>query len=317
MRKIFSTLPILLGLTMIAQTSEAADVASKVFINGRPSPVFFNDGDSFRVLAGPLLGLKARLSGFNTLESYGAVHSWGDWHPKEMFVIAKMATLNARRGIWHCTTDMKRDTYGRALMWCPDLATDQVRRGLAHAMTVTEKPAHAQLLAAQDRAIRERRGMWAHGVPEYVLTSLHSVAEGGGRDGKTYNRLVSSKDGHSAKWLHTTDYNECDTACSSERSVSAEIVEGAVEALRAEQDMADIVSTLPRSQLTQVITDYAQLGFFRGVKDESMAARITDKLSAMEKGGQLGNPEKGKGSCVLFVQFQRRYGAGRAKCLRK
>lgn len=317
MRKIFSALPILLGLTMTHQTSEAADVASKVFINGRPSPVFFNDGDSFRVLGGPLKGLKARLSGFNTLESYGAVHSWGDWTAKEMFVIAKMATLNARRGVWNCTTDMKRDTYGRALMWCSDLATDQVRRGLAHAMTITAKPALPQLRAAQAQAIRERRGMWAHGVPEYVLTSLHSVAEGGGRDGKTYNRLVSSKDGHSAKWLHTIDYDECDTTCSSERSVSAEVVEGAVETLRADEDMADIVSTLPKSQLTQVITDYAQLGFFPGVKDESMVARITDKLAAMEAQGHLGQPEKGKGSCVLFVEFRRRYGSGRAKCLRK
>jgi len=317
MRNLLTALPILVGLSAVAAPAHAADVASKVFINGSPSPVFFNDGDSFRVLAGPLMGLKARLAGFNTLESYGAVHSWGDWTPKEMYVLAKMATLNARRGIWHCTTNMDKDTYGRALLFCPDLAIDQIRRGLAHSMSVNEDPADPRYTEAQNQAIKEKRGIWAHGVPEYVLTSLHSISEGGGRDGKTYNRMVSSRDGHSAKWLHTDDYSECDTICTTERSVSPEIIEGAVEALRADEDLADVVSAMPKSQLTQIVTDYSQLGWFRGVKDEAIVARLTEKMAAMQAEGNLASTEMGRGSCVLYVEFQRRYGAGRASCLRK
>ena len=53
-----------------------------------------------------------------------------------------------------------------------DLAVDQIRKGLAHAMTVTKEGADAVLMAAQRYAIKHKKGMWAHGVPEYVMTSL-------------------------------------------------------------------------------------------------------------------------------------------------
>lgn len=317
MRKCFLLLAIPACVALGAPAASAADVASKVYINGRPSPVFFNDGDSFRVLEGPHRGMKARLAGFNTLESYGPVHSWGDWTPQEMYVLAKMATLNARRGVWHCTTEFDKDTYGRALLFCPDLAIDQIRRGLAHAMSVDEDPADERYLEAQAQAIRERRGIWAHGVPAYVLTSLHSITEGGGRDGKTYNRLVSSRDGHSAKWRHEDAYDECAKICARERTVAPEIIEGAVETLRADAGMADLVSTLTKSRLTQVVTDYAQLGWFRGIDDEAAKVRLTERLAEMQAAGQLGDAEFGEGACVVYVDFQRRYGDGRASCLRK
>jgi len=317
MQKRSLVLALLLGSSLAPAAASAADVASKVFINGRPSPVFFNDGDSFRVLEGPHRGMKARLAGFNTLESYGPVHSWGGWTAQEMYILAKMATYNARRGVWHCTTEFDKDTYGRDLLYCPDLAIDQIRRGLAHAMSVNEDPADAKYLEAQAQAIREKRGIWAHGVPAYVLTSLHSINEGGGYDGKTYNRLVSSRDGHSAKWLHTEAYAECQNVCAQERTVAAEVIEGAVETLRADEALADIVSTLPKSQLTQIVTDYAQLGWFRGVKDEAVATRITERLAEMDAAGQLGEGDKTDGACVVYVEFERRYGDGRATCLRK
>ena len=308
---------IALALVALAAPALAEDIPSKVFINGTPSPVVFNDGDSFRVLAGANLGVKARLAGFNTLESFGPVHRWSTWTTHELFVIAKMATLNARRGVWHCTTDFDTDTYGRALMYCPDLAIDQIRRGLAHAMSVDEKPADERYLEAQRQAIKERRGMWGHGVPEYVLTSLHSVSEGGGYNGKTYNRLVSTRDGHSAKWLHDSSYEECADICAQERSVAPEIIEGAVETLRADPELADVASQLSKSQLTQIVTDFSQLGWFQGVKDDAVAQRLTERLTQMQTAGQLGTGELGPGACVVYVEFERRYGAGQATCLRK
>lgn len=308
---------IALALLAVPSVAHAVDVPTKVFINGIPTPVFFNDGDSFRVLGGANTGLKTRLAGFNTLESYGPVHHWDGWTAHELYVIAKMATLNARRGIWHCTTDFKTDTYGRALMFCPDLGIDQVRRGFAHAMSVDEKPADARYLEAQKKAIEEKRGMWAHGVPAYVLTSLHSVSEGGGYNGKTYNRLVSSVDGHSAKWLHENSYDECQDVCAMERVVSPEVIEAAVETLRNDAELADVVAQLPKSQLTQIVSDFSQLGWFRGVKDEAIAKRITDRLTAMDAEGKLGEGERKPGACVVYVDFERRYGAGQASCLRK
>lgn len=197
---------------LAAPTRAQAEPASLVYLNGQAAPVFFNDGDSFRVLAGPLKGTKARLSGFNTLESFGPVHQWGTWTAKELYVNAKMATLNARRGVWRCESDMSTDSYDRTLWYCQDLAVDLVRKGLAHAMTIDEKPARPEVLAAQREAVAAKRGLWAHGVPAFVLTSLHSHDERPG-DHDSYNRLVSSADGHSEKWTHTDTYSECQRVC--------------------------------------------------------------------------------------------------------
>ncbi len=206
-------LGIAVGLAALAfAAAEAfAEPVSRVSLNGVPSPVFFNDGDSFTVLGGPLQGTKARLSGYNTLESFGPVHRWGTWDPHELYIIAKMATLNARRGMWHCESDLKKDGYGRILWNCPDLAEDQIRKGLAHAMTVSNDPSPASYLKAQRLAMEEKRGMWAHGIPKFVLTSLHSIDEG--FEGENYNRLISTEDGHSEKWLHKNVYKECDEVC--------------------------------------------------------------------------------------------------------
>ena len=119
---------------------QATEPRSKAIINGLMAPVYFNDGDTFRVLSGPLSGTKARLAGYNTLESFGPVHQWGTWTTRELYVNAKSATLFARRGVWQCSWDKKVDGYGRGLFQCPELATAQIRAGLAHAMTVTADP---------------------------------------------------------------------------------------------------------------------------------------------------------------------------------
>lgn len=201
---------VLAGLAILPGTALARPL-TKVFLNGAPAPVHFNDGDSFTVDGGQLQGTKARLAGFNTLESFGAVHRWGNWTAGELYVLSKMATLNARRGIWHCHSDLRRDGYGRILWTCPDLIVDQIRKGLAHAMTVTQDPSPPEQLAAQRLAQAERRGIWAHGIPPYILTSTHSNDEG--YEGTTYNRLVSTVDGHSEKWIHKDIYPDCREVC--------------------------------------------------------------------------------------------------------
>lgn len=174
----------LLGLTaltlavVLGTTDDAgADAWTRVFINGTLVPVSFNDGDSFRVHGGEYTGSQCRLGGYNTLESFGPAHQWGTWHPYELYIVAKMATMNGRRGTWHCFTDGGRDGYGRLLMDCPDLAVDQIRRGYGQAYQIDDTPSRPEYLRAQQEAIRERRGMWAHGVPELVMTSAHSLDE--------------------------------------------------------------------------------------------------------------------------------------------
>ena len=223
--------------------SEAAESQTKVFLNGKPTPVYFNDGDSFRVLGGEFKDAKARLAGYNTLESYGAVHEWGGWTMKELYVLAKMGTYNARDGVWNCESDGSTDTYGRMLVWCPELAADQIRKGYAHAMSIDDNPGKPELLEAQREAIENKRGIWAHGVPDFILTSLHSKEEDVDGYG-TYNRLVSSEDAHSVKWRHDTRYQECDRVCHYLYEVDEAAVDAVLPEVKAHAEAGPLVASL-------------------------------------------------------------------------
>ena len=211
--KLFILLPI---LTAFLSIGLKAEVKSWVTLNGQQTLVHWNDGDSFRIINGPLKGTKTRLSGFNTLESYGAVHKFGGWDARELYIIAKKAT-NHNRGThgykpvkWECKSDMNKDGYGRILVFCDGMAESLLRLGLAHAMTIDKTPARENLLKAQRIGQKNKAGMWSKGIPDFVATSLHSIEEG---KNPAYNRLVSSKDGHSEKVMHSNVYKNCEWVC--------------------------------------------------------------------------------------------------------
>ncbi len=291
-----------------APSAPIAEPATKVFLNGKPAPVYFNDGDSFRVLGGEHAGTRARLAGFNTLETFGPVHQWGDWHAKELYTLSKAATLNAARGVWSCKSDFDTDTYGRTLWYCRDLAIDQIRRGLAHALSINYDPADPDFMAAQRQAMANKRGIWAHGIPAYVLTSLHSISEG---RNPAYNRLVSTRDGHSAKWAHNNNYVECQNVCREERFVPDETVETLAKELLQDQGLAP----MGLAKLTQAVGDFARLGYFGGIKDGE-ASLLETKLEGFERDGRFGEANPTPGSCHIYVEFLRRYGVGQAECLK-
>jgi endonuclease YncB( thermonuclease family) len=290
-------------------TSANAEPVTKVFINGQATPVYFNDGDSFKPQSGPYKGSQSRLSGYNTLESFGPVHSWGAWTEKEMWVIAKLATKHAQKGVWNCETDGKKDGYGRLLMLCKDLAKSLIENGYAMAMSVNDEPADAELVATQAEAIAGKRGMWAHGVPSYVLSSLHATSEGGGKDGKTYNRLVSTIDGHSEKWIHTDDYQECQRVCRVSKRLASAAMPKVAAALRAKEGLSGLTDL----DVQRAVDEYLSFGSvtsgreFRGVLDETLAAQ--------KAAGALVVDEK-EDSCHVYVDFRRRFGGDRAVCLR-
>ncbi len=202
---------ILACLMLLANSSFATQ---RIFINNEETAVHFNDGDTFRILEGKYKNTSVRLEGFNALESYGPVHQWGDWQKEELAENSKDATVAAQQGKWHCSLDKKKDTYGRGLARCDDMAIDLMSKGLAHAMTVDNESSSKDYLQAQAKAIREGRGMWQKGVPEYIVTSLHSLDESPDAK-KTYDRLVSTRDGHSFLKRHTSRYATCQTVCES------------------------------------------------------------------------------------------------------
>lgn len=202
---LFALLVSLLSVQALADNSE-------IEINGEKAQVYFNDGDTFRIITGKFAGKRSRLQGFNTLESYGAIQRWGTFTKDELLKNAHEATFNARRGGWHCTTDLSTDMYGRILSECMDLALDQIGKGFAHVMTIDKTPGNSVMVAAQHKSIEEGNGMWAKGVPEYIVSSLHSMDEKPGQR-STYNRFVSTRDGHSVLDIHQRTYSDCDEVC--------------------------------------------------------------------------------------------------------
>lgn len=303
------------GVVVLGSGPADADAYSRVFLNGVPVPVHFNDGDTFRVMDGPLRGTACRLGGFNTLESYGPVHQWGSFHPYELYVMAMRGTLNGRRGTWHCRSDGERDGYGRLLTECRDLAVDQIRKGYAHAMTIDDTPSPPEYLRAQREAIRERRGIWAHGVPDFVMTSVHSIDEYPWRE-STYNRRVSTLDGHSESWRHRNSYQECEWVCDTETRVDEPRVREAARRLRQDPELAPGLAGMFNLNLEALVSRFVRTGEIPGSVPSSLHPALTRRLADERDRGLLGETRKERGSCVLYVPFERRYGADRAPCLR-
>lgn len=306
---------VLLGIVASPSHSAAVLPLTRVFLNGIPTPVWFNDGDSFRISGGPMDGGKTRLAGFNTLESFGPVHQWGTWHPFELYVVSKMATYNARRGVWHCSSDLALDTYGRTLWECPDLIIDDVRKGLAHVMSVDDEPANIAFIRAQRRAIAERRGIWAHGVPDFILTSAHSADEDPTRD-HSYNRLVSTIDGHSEPWEHDEVYDECETLCHDDVHVEEARVTEVAMRLREDAAVRAALEGVDNLHLSLAVSMYARTDGLPTWMTAETKAALEPRLREIKASGAFGTLTTVRGACHVYVPFDRRFGITRASCLR-
>ncbi len=200
-------------------TQEALDKAREragwnvIHLNGVPTIVRWSDGDSFRFKSGEFDDNGVRLTRFNTLESYGPVHRWGDWTPLELFQIAKRSRYVASEKEWVCTTDGSRDGYNRVLVDCPDAAEHMVREGHAHAFTM-DTAADPKLLKIQREAQKKGVGIWEKGVPGRIITSLHSYAEEYAKErGIAYNRSIEMKSGASVLLEHNEVYDTCQEVC--------------------------------------------------------------------------------------------------------
>jgi len=183
---------------------------SQIKLDGLIVDVRWGDGDTFSFYQ---FGKKkkARLAGFNTLESYGPVHRWGDWTAKELYGLAMKAGEVASARGWTCTKKPGGGGYGRLLVDCPVLKSELIAQGLAHAFSM-KGPADEATMAIQLKSIETKQGMWAKGVPEGLITSLHSVDEKPGRS-EAYNRVVNPRTGEAPGISHHQKYSVCQEVC--------------------------------------------------------------------------------------------------------
>ncbi len=213
-------LAVSLGLAFFLFNPTPADgkPGQAITLDGEDIKVFWNDGDSFRIRSRSHKGLKVRLVGFNTLENHGPVHRWGRWEPKDLLRIAYQARDVARGYKWTCNKIIKDgkpalDGYGRSLLQCDDLAKELVAAGLAHVFLFDPGASEPELLALQQQAQKDGVGMWALGVPDAILTSLHSGDEKTDSDYVPYNRVANARTGLMQKIEHDKTYQECEEVC--------------------------------------------------------------------------------------------------------
>lgn len=180
-----------------------------VLLDEKKIRISWDDGDTFSWRED---GRKkrARLKGYNTLESYGPVHSWANWRPTELFEIAYLATAHARSQVWRCKRLAEGGGYGRLLVDCPQLRKSLLEKGLAHVFWL-DGAAPPTVMAPQTNAIAAGVGMWKRGSPNEILTSIHSASEE--NLAKPYNRMVSTQTGEARISPHVKRYKTCQKVC--------------------------------------------------------------------------------------------------------
>ncbi len=184
----------------------------QVLLDGELIKAHWDDGDTFAWTAGGKR-VRARLADYNTLESYGPVHKWGEWSYEELYGMAKEATKLVRSAGWECQRTGTGGGYGRVGVRCPGAAQALIEAGLAHVFSMGVS-ADVGLLAKQAAAIASKKGMWAKGAPEGLVTSLHSADEPGrDKPAKLYDRVASLRTGSAAPVSHDKTYAPCDEVC--------------------------------------------------------------------------------------------------------
>ena len=197
----------LLCLLCQAGSPGQGGVESTVLVGGRSLDVVWEDGDTLTFLSGPRKGRDARLMGFNTLESYGPVHRFGDWTAAELWELALGAAKAAAAEPWECTLGHGKDAYGRQLLDCPEARRRLIEAGWAHVFAYAD-PADPADLAAQRAAREDGRGIWAKGTPETLITSANAD-EGG----SVFMRVVSCRTGETRAEHQRDDVQICQEIC--------------------------------------------------------------------------------------------------------
>ena len=180
-----------------------------VNLDGIEIEVKWDDGDTFHGVHPDGRKIKARLNAYNTLESYGPVHQWGDWTSAEFYKIAKDSGVFASKTTWECMDTQQGGGYGRLLVDCPELRKQMLEQGYAHPFSM-DGPAPATDLNALNIGIQNRAGIWAKGTPSVLITSLHSQDE---KPQDAYNRVCDMQTGECGKRVHTETYEVCQNVC--------------------------------------------------------------------------------------------------------
>jgi hypothetical protein len=115
---------------------------------------------------------------------------------------------------------------------------------------------------------------------------------------------VSTKDGRSGQWEHNNEYKECERVC--HMTVAPEERDAALAALHEDDTTKDLVKGKTDWDVNHLFDQALQA-------PDSGTDPVTVFVRERLKAGKLTRKED---SCMVFVDFKRRYGGERAACLR-
>jgi hypothetical protein len=157
--------------------------------------------------------------------------------------------------------------------------------------------------------------MWAHGVPDYIMTSVHSADEDRSREWH-YNRMISVRDGHTESMRHQQTYEECSWVCAEEVRVDLDRVRAAARRLREDPQIAPRLTDFFNLHLIEFVSRYRRTGELPEYLEGPARDLVRERLAREQEEGLLGDTHVARGSCAIHVPFERRYGSDRAACLR-
>ncbi len=154
--------------------------------------------------------------------------------------------------------------------------------------------------------------MWAKGIPTYILTSLHSAAEG---HENNYNRLVNTVDGHSKQWHHQNAYDECENVCYQPTELPLEEAFAVVRELRADSILRPVLEGIDDMLIALSVNTFIQNNMVPKIFGKHNDL-VLKKMTTMKAAGRFADAKRMKGSCSIYVSFERKYATPKPGCLK-
>jgi len=150
--------------------------------------------------------------------------------------------------------------------------------------------------------------MWAHGTPEFIMTSAHSFSEEP-LTAPVYDRFVHIASGKSMKWYHKTDYKECETVCYDPPRVLAS------QLPKLAKELAKQSLSITPKKLANHIQEMNHSHSNTMLLNSGGGLTLSQAIERYANDNSL-STNRPEPSCITYVNYKRRYGQGKAYCLR-
>ena len=220
-------------------------------------------------------------------------------------------------GIWRCSWDQRADGYGRDLFKCPELAIHMIRAGMAHAMTVTAEPSPEAYLEVQRDAHEEPARHVGRRRPQ-IRPHLHSLHRWWMKSRTKLGLQPPGLDPRWAleRWIHGETYGECDKVCVQEVELDSQVLREAKQRLSTQSTSSRPGAPLPARKQVEVLEIWLMIETVSAHIPKAERDLMRQSLTQLVETGLLVATKSAQGGCMIYTDYRRRFGGGKASCLK-